>query len=258
QEVDAMKAQNKNSISRTVSWVATLCMVFFLAGYAGVKTCFAQQSEPSSVVSGETSNSGSTEESKQSGDIDARPQHLPEYQPLTPNLHTSREILGKLSPLHWGRLNVVSLSFLQAYQTDTRTHTDSSVFKSSVSYAIDKAGTDFVAEYSPAIWLSQSDTRFDLASHHFELATHRKVGRWVLGVTDSMYALPLRSQFSQFGFDPTYSLRNTDPALILGDTLSNSARLTVDRLLGPADRLQLGVGYLYYDISNASIEKSVP
>lgn len=251
-----MKARNENSNYRVVSWVSTLCIVFFLAGYGGVKTGFAQQSELSSVASGQTSNSSSTEEPKQSDDIDSRPQHLPEYQPVNSDLHISREVLGRLSPLHWGRLSVVSFSFLQAYQTDTSRHIDSSVLKSSVSYAIDKSGMDFVAEYSPAVWLSQSGTRYNFADHDFELATHRKLGRWVFGASDALYSLPLRSQFAQFGFEPSYSIRNTDPALILGDELSNSARFTADRLLGPADRLQLGLGYLYYKISNASVDQS--
>ena len=252
-----MKTQNKHFLFGTLTGVAILSMVFFLTVYGGVRTCFAQQSE-NSVASRQAANSGSPESSTQSDEIDSHPQHLPEYQPTSSNLHTSREFLGKVSPLHWGRLSVVSFSYLQAYQTDTRSHIDSSVLKSSISYAVDKGGMDFVAEYSPAIWVSQSGTRFNFANHDFDLATHRKVGRWVLGMSDSLYALPLRSQFSQFGFDPAYNLRNTDPALILGDALSNSARFTLDRLLGPADRLQLGLGYLYYKISNASVDQSVP
>ena len=253
-----MKAQIKNFISLPVRGGAILAIVFFLAAYGAVGSCFGQQDQSSSVVSGQTPTSTSAEEPTQSDEIDSNPQHLPEYQPATTNLHISREALAMVSPLHWGRLNVVSFSFLQAYQTDTKAHTDSSVFKSSVAYAVDKEGMDFVAEYSPAVWLSQSGTRFNFANHDFNLATHRKVGRWVLGVSDAMYSLPLRSQFSQFGFDPTYSLRNTDPALILGDALSNNARFTIDRLLGPADRLQLALGYLYYNVSNASIDRSLP
>jgi len=233
--------------------VTARLVTLFVAVTLLAATAWAQSSDKPPAGSAQPSSSSptNTKEAGQGEDATERPMHMPDYSPVSADERLSHLFLTSQSPLHWGHLNVLSFSFSQSYQNNTETAYNNSILRGDLNYSVARAGVNFAVAYAPSVWFSHNGVRSNLSNHHLDLATDRKWGRWVFGLTDSFYSLPLESQFSQFGFVDTGSYgRTMDPSLVTGDTLSNHVHVTADRLLGPSDRVQLSLGYLYNRVSN--------
>jgi len=217
-------------------------------------------------VSSSSGNSGQGSSSS-ADDNAARPQHMSDSLPDPTNIQTGNVLPSGNSPLHWGKLSVVSFSVLDAYSADLRSPVTGSLddsnsvgFNALLSYDVREAGFNFNLQYQPMLYVTDGNLTSELSNQRLNLTTARKIGLWVLQFTDNFYYLPANGQ-AAFGMANGNWVDGAgqNPNLVNGqNTLGNSFGVSTQRLLGPRDDLSFGGTYQYYRINGIPLSTTDP
>lgn len=182
------------------------------------------------------------------------------FERPTVNLATGQVLSKTRSPFHWGNFSVMSLSFLQVYDSnylflkDNQKSAQAGAVQGLLVYSLKSSRSDFNLQYRPQFWASDEFQQFDYSSHMVDFHTFRYLAQdWGININDQFQYAPDRGRLEQVGFSPDYSagLSTQNPFMATGRRLvSNAADISLDHRLGAHDRIDFTGRHQYIHVSN--------
>jgi hypothetical protein len=186
--------------------------------------------------------------------------------PVVLNLATGEILHSPISPLHWGRLSMISTNFYYAYDSNVlfspNNPSSDRLFgvRSLIVYSIGNKRSSFTFQYQP----------FALASRHYYEASgagqslnfdtyHYLSHRWLLGISDSYRYMPGQAQFDGASFVQDFSsgALTEQPLLTAGQEYQeNSLNASLSRAISPRDQLTFNSSLGWYDVSSLADSNS--
>ena len=166
--------------------------------------------------------------STQSDSTDVPPESF-ERQPV--NLSTGQVLSKTRSPLHWGRLSVMSFELMQIYDSnylflkDNPLSAQAGAVQGLLVYSLKSSRASLNLQYRPQFWASDQTQQFDYSSHMVDFHTFRYLTpRWAINVSDQFQYSPDRGRLNEVGFSPDYSTGTStqNPFLSTGRRMVNN------------------------------------
>lgn len=192
------------------------------------------------------------------------PEDLPpssyERQPV--NLSTGQVLSKRRSPLHWGRLSVMSFDVMQVYDSnylflkDNPLSAQAGAVQGLLVYSLKSSRSDFTLQYRPQFWASDQTKQFDYSSHMVDFHTFRYLSpRWAINLGDEFQYSPDHGRLNIVGFSPDYSTGTStqNPFLAAGRRmLNNQFGLSVDHRLTAHDSIEMSARQQYIHLSDTT------
>jgi len=180
-----------------------------------------------------------------------------ERQPV--NLSTGQVLSKTRSPLHWGRLSVMSFELMQIYDSnylflkDNPLSAQAGAVQGLLVYSLKSSRASLNLQYRPQFWASDQTQQFDYSSHMVDFHTFRYLTpRWAINVSDQFQYSPDRGRLNEVGFSPDYSTGTStqNPFLSTGRRMvNNQFGVSVDHRLSAHDTIQMSLRQQYIRLS---------
>ena len=253
---------------------ALLCIAFvlFMTGGAVVgqddtsSTTAARQQQPASEDTHDNSVAAPGQSPKNPADVSSQRQHdvpettPPSFEQQPVNLSTGQVLSKTRSPLHWGRLSVMSFEFMQVYDNnylflkDHPLSTQAGAVQALFVYSAKGRHASLSLQYRPQFWASDQIHQFDYSSHMLDFHTFKYLApRWAINVSDQFQYSPDRRRLNEVGFSPAYSTGTStqNPFLATGRRMVNNAfGVSVDHRATAHDSFEVSARQQYIGLSS--------
>jgi hypothetical protein len=183
-----------------------------------------------------------------------------EKQPV--NLSTGQVLSKTRSPLHWGRLSVMSFELMQVYDSnylfskDNPISAQAGAVQGLIVYSLKSSRASLSLQYRPQFWASDQTQQFDYSSHMLDFHTFRYLTpRWAINVSDQFQYSPDRGRLNEVGFSPDYSTGTStqNPFLSTGRRMvNNQFGVSVDHRFTAHDTIEMSARQQYIRLSASS------
>lgn len=202
-------------------------------------------------------------------DPNAVPQENP-AQPASPRLDSGLPLLESMSPLHWGRLSLLSANLMGVYdsnldqvQTTTPNSGQATLAQALVVYSLQHAHSQLDLQYMPMVWASSGQLHSNFTSQAVGLNHSRQLTRsWTLNLHDQFRYAPAQFFWTTNSFSPDFSssTSTTTPFLMVGhNALLNSFDLGLSHTLNAHNSLSFDVSENYTRLTPiSSLSSSAP
>jgi hypothetical protein len=177
------------------------------------------------------------------------------------NLSTGQVLSKTRSPLHWGKLSVMSFELMQVYDSnylflkDNPLSAQAGAVQGLFVYSLKSSRASLSLQYRPQFWASDQTHQFDYSSHMLDFHTFRYLSpRWAINVSDQFQYSPDRGRLNEVGFSPDYSTGTStqNPFLSTGRRMvNNQFGVSVDRRFTAHDSIEMSVRQQYIRLSSA-------
>jgi hypothetical protein len=167
-------------------------------------------------------------------------------RPLATNLETGLPLRTVMSPLHWGRLSLLSFTAFEGYNTNfqlqpTGSSTQLTAFQFLAIYSVQRAKTSFSLQYRPYVFFTQHTTYKDFAANSVNLDTSHNFGRaWMLSLADAFRYSPELANELGGAFSPDFqsgTSTNTAFLALQRKYWANAANINLDHQLSQQSHL---------------------
>lgn len=188
------------------------------------------------------------------------------------SLVTGELLESPISPLHWGRVSLMSGDFFYLYDRNSISppYTVGSDRLLGVTgllvYSLQRKRAGVTFQYQPFVMASKESYQASGLGQSLSFNTYRMLRRsWLLSLSDNFQSMPPQSQFMNPGFtqDFTTGLITTKPLLAVGqEYLSNNLSLSLEHPLGARDILtwvgSYGLNYVSLPYGSSSTLQQPP
>lgn len=187
--------------------------------------------------------------------------------PTATNLETGLPLRTTMSPLHWGRLSLLSFTAFEGYDTNlqlqpTASASSLTALQFLAIYSIQRARTSFNLQYRPYVWFTQHTTYKDFAANSLDLDTSHNFGHaWIMTLADSFrYSPELANQLGG-AFSPDYQTATStnSPFLALQRKYwTNAANIGLDHQLSQRSHLVFNLTDNFVRMWNGTNGQTLP
>ena len=199
-------------------------------------------------------------------DANVVPQENP-AQPAAARLDSGLPLLETMSPLHWGRLSLLSANLMGVYdsnldqvQTTSPNGGQATLAQALVVYSLQHAQSQLDLQYMPMVWASSGQLHSNFTSQAAALNHSRQLSRlWSLNIHDQFRYAPAQFFWTNNSFSPDFTsfTSTTTPFLTVGhNAVLNNFDLSLAHTLNAHNSLSFDVGENYTRLTPISSQPS--